>query len=259
MSSSWGLRRGPRPERWVHRRIALVVQTSAPAPAAGARFMAASAFLSMWINNTDDAPDATGRGRRPRPRGRGGRAGGGPRFAWCLPGVAYLVVGGMGTPVGTAPNQVFLGQFADRSPGPQVHLRRVVGLLRAAPAAVRAARLGADARRLPVLGSALRRRCRGRRGGTRGARTDDDPERRMAAVFAATALLWVFRADVRLGLVVPRWSRLLLDPSADAACTPSTRTTSATQRSRSSWRCCCSCCRRAHGRRWRPLEEAAVI
>ena len=43
------------------------------------------------------------------------------------------------------------------------------------------------------------------------------PERRAAV--AATALLWVFRADVRLGsVVVPGWSRLLLGPeAADAA------------------------------------------
>lgn len=220
-------------ERWgVHRRIALgvVATVGSSRRRLVLGFMAASAFLSMWINNTattllmlpivgavlsrSDEEDR----EEDRREGRGaGRAD--PRFAWCLLlGVAYSAsVGGMGTPVGTAPNQEFLGQFSARFPeGPKLTfgdwfvafaplvilfvplawllLTRVIYPFPEPPGgraheAVRAERT--------ALGKM------------------SVPERRMACVFAATAALWVFRADVRLGsLVVPGWSRLLLGDAA---------------------------------------------
>ena len=216
-------------ERWgVHRRIALAVVdtvgTSRRRLVLG--FMCASAFLSMWINNTattllmlpivgavllrSDEEDGN----------EEGGAGADPRFAWCLLlGVAYSAsVGGMGTPVGTAPNQEFLGQFSARFPeGPKLTfgdwflafaplvvlfvplawliLTRVVYRFEEPAGKVGAREVVREERK------ALGRMSR--------------PERRMALVFAATAALWVFRADVRLGdWVIPGWSRLLLGEAA---------------------------------------------
>jgi sodium-dependent dicarboxylate transporter 2/3/5 len=105
-------------ERWgVHRRIALWtiarVGTSRRRLVLG--FMCAAAFLSLWINNTAttllmlpiavavlERVDGPGQGRSP--------------FGLALLlGVAYSAsLGGVGTPVGTTPNQVFLGQFEQR-------------------------------------------------------------------------------------------------------------------------------------------------
>ena len=215
-------------ERWgVHRRIALfVVQTiGSSRRRLVLGFMAASAFLSMWINNT-----ATTLLMLPivgavlaRADEEDGAGGADPRFAWCLLlGVAYASsVGGMGTPVGTAPNQEFLGQFVDRFPeGPKFTFGEWFVCF--APLPLLFVPLA-----WVLLTRVVYRFSDPRSGGAAEAVAEEraalgpmtTPERRMAAVFAATALLWVFRADVRLGsVVVPGWSRLLLGPeAADAA------------------------------------------
>lgn len=213
-------------ERWgVHRRVALWiiarVGTSRPRLVLG--FMAASAVLSMWINNTATTLlmlpiigavlarfDLVTSGED--------RA----RFSDCLLlGVAYAAsVGGMGTPVGTAPNQVFLGQFAEQFPGapeigfgvwfvafaPLVAIFVPVGwllltrILRPLSGAA-CEGLGADA-------------IRSERAGMGRMST---PERRMAAAFVATAVLWVFRADIALGaFTLPGWQRLVPFGVSDA-------------------------------------------
>ena len=108
-------------ERWgVHRRMALfIIAKVGDSPRRLVLgFMAASAFLSLWINNTATTllmlpiamavlarveGEASEAGARPKPT---------PLALCLLLGVAYSAsVGGMGTPVGTAPNQEFLGQF----------------------------------------------------------------------------------------------------------------------------------------------------
>ncbi|MEM6672782.1 MAG: SLC13 family permease [Planctomycetota bacterium] len=217
-------------ERWgVHRRIALAVihAVGSSRRRLVLGFMAASAFLSMWINNTattllmlpivaavllrvEDEDEARG------------KASVDPRFGWCLLlGVAYASsVGGMATPVGTAPNQVFLGQFATLFPdGPKLSFGD--WLFAFAPLVVLF---------VPLAWLVLTRvvyRFEDVRGASREAIADERrrlgkmsaAERRMATAFVATAVLWVFRADLRLGpLTIPGWSRLLLGPeAADAA------------------------------------------
>ena len=207
-------------ERWgVHKRIALfvisVVGSSRRRLVLG--FMAASGFLSMWINNTATTllmlpivSAVLARGDED--------ADGDPRFGWCLLlGVAYAAsVGGMGTPVGTAPNQEFLGQFQTLFPDGKklsfgdwfvsfaplvvlfvplawILLTRVIYRLEdlrgSGPEVIR------EERR--ALGAMTR------------------PERRMAGVFGTTALLWVFRADLSFGaFTVPGWSRLFYGAAA---------------------------------------------
>lgn len=107
-------------ERWgLHRRIALgiirLVGTSPGRLVLG--FMLATALLSMWISNTACAMMmmpmaiaiiATLGGRT----GHAETAGPGSRFAACLVlGVAYAAtIGGIGTPIGTPPNGIFIAQ-----------------------------------------------------------------------------------------------------------------------------------------------------
>lgn len=210
-------------ERWgVHRRIALavldLVGTSPRRLVLG--FMTASAGLSLWLNNTATAllmlPIATAtlvRAAEGLPDARAQR-----NLAWCLLlGVAYgSSVGGMGTLVGTAPNQVFLGQFAARFPdAPRptfgewfVAWMPLVLLFVPLAAWLMTAWIYPVPRAGAAAGEVIRaeRRALGR---WRPA------ERRMAAVFGVAALAWVFRADLDLGFVrVPGWVRLFLGPDA---------------------------------------------
>ena len=211
----------------MHRRIALfVVQTiGSSRRRLVLGFMAASAFLSMWINNT-----ATTLLMLPivgavlaRADEEDGAGGADPRFAWCLLlGVAYASsVGGMGTP--SARLRTRSSSASSRIDSPRALLTFGEWFVCFAPLPllfVPLALAAADARRLPVHRSALRRGAAEAVAEERAALGPMSiPERRMATVFAATALLWVFRADVRLGsIVVPGWSRLLLGPeAADAA------------------------------------------
>ncbi|MEM6569058.1 MAG: SLC13 family permease [Planctomycetota bacterium] len=212
-------------ERWgVHRRIALAVihAVGSSRRRLVLGFMAASAFLSMWINNTATTllmlpivAAVLSRVEEDTAAGTGDRD---DRFAWCLLlGVAYCAsVGGMGTPVGTAPNQEFLGQFQELFPdGPRLTFGD--WFLSFAPLVVLF---------VPIAWLVMTRvvyRFEDVRGSGREAIAEErsalgkmsTAERRMAAVFVATAVLWVFRADLRLGgFVVPGWSRLLLGPEA---------------------------------------------
>lgn len=110
-------------ERWaLHRRIALaiirVVGTRPHAVVAG--FMAAAAFLSMWISNTATAvmmvPIALSvaeAGPRPDPGGDG-QGNESPFVIALLLAVAYgASIGGLGTLIGTPPNALLAGFMAE--------------------------------------------------------------------------------------------------------------------------------------------------
>ena len=104
-------------ERWgLHRRVALVALSRAGAHPRRIvfAFMAATAFLSMWISNTATvlmlAPIALAVAGRIEPAAEGGR----PFSKALLLGVAWAAsIGGTVTPIGTPPNGVFL-TMADR-------------------------------------------------------------------------------------------------------------------------------------------------
>lgn len=216
-------------ERWgVHRRIALFViarvGTSKSRLVLGV--MIASAGLSMWLNNTATTlmlvPIVTAVLLRFEEDETGPRD---PRFGYCLLlGAAYASsVGGMVTPVGTAPNQTYLGQFATKFPDAPVPtfgawtiaflplvllfvpaawwiLTRVVYPFPRGDSSVGRESIRAERRALGRMSQA---------------------QRRMATLFVVTAFLWVFRADLRVGdFVVPGWTRLLpvvLGPERGAA------------------------------------------
>ena len=206
-------------ERWgVHRRIALlviaVVGTAERRLVLG--FMVAAAFLSMWINNTATTLMMLPIGLAviERSQRAGASAGASRGFASCLLlGIAYASsVGGMGTPVGTAPNQEFLGQFRQAFPdGPQISFGEwflgwtpfvllfvvvawllMTRVLFSVGGSDHSGAAGAEVVR-------AERKAQGPMG--RGARS-------MAIVFGATALLWVTRADLSLGdWTLPGWNR----------------------------------------------------
>ncbi len=206
-------------ERWgVHRRIALaIVARVGPSPRRLVLgFMAASAFLSLWINNTSTTLLMLPIGSAVL--AGAGAAGRGPFATALLLGVAYSAsVGGIGTPVGTAPNQIFLGHLRAMFPaGPSISFGEwVVCWLPLVVLYVPAGWwiLTRLALRVPAEGS----------GGPDAALAERRalgpwraPERRMAGVFALTALLWITRADLRLGgATIPGWARLVLPGGAE--------------------------------------------
>jgi sodium-dependent dicarboxylate transporter 2/3/5 len=211
-------------ERWgVHRRMALFIisKVGGSPRRLVLGFMAASAFLSLWINNTATTLLMLPIAMAVLARVEGADAeGGGPPsrtpLALCLLlGVAYSAsVGGMGTPVGTAPNQEFLGQFDLKfEGGPKITFGQwFLGWIPLVLLFVPCAWWLLTRVIYPVAG-----------GGGEGAQVIHAeraaqgrmtrPQVLMALVFVATALLWVTRADIELGRWrMPGWSRLFLTP-----------------------------------------------
>jgi len=210
-------------ERWnVHKRIALWILSLV-----GSRprnlvlgFMIASAMLSFWINNTSTTLLMLPIGVAVVVSVTGGRPTTKDPFAVALLlGMAYSAsVGGMATPVGTAPNQVFLGQFQDRFPDapaisfgqwmaawvPLVILYIPLGWIVLCFVALKVpqgSQCGGDV--IQRERTALGRMKRG--------------EKLMAVVFATTASLWVTRSNLELGfLTIPGWARHVLPASIEA-------------------------------------------
>lgn len=166
-----------------HRRIALTM-VRAFGGTSGRRlvfgFMAASAVLSMWISNTATTlmllPVALAVLEKSED----------PDLAKpLLLGVAYAAsVGGIGTPIGTPPNVIFMGVYEQ-----QVGERITFGgwMLWAVPVVVAF---------VPIIGLYLTRRLGRHAAPTMppvGAWTP--AERRVLMVFAATALAWITRQE----------------------------------------------------------------
>ena len=218
-------------ERWgVHRRMALFVIAHV-----GTRpqrlvlgFMLAAALLSAWINNTATALMMLPIGVSVIETlgAEGGRRD--ARFAPALLlGMAYACsMGGLATPIGTAPNQSYLGIFQATFPdGPQVGFGAWV--LLGAPLVLVFVLAGWWLLTRVVLrlesgaadaGETVRRE-RERLGPL------DPAGRRMGAVFGLTALLWITRADLSVGsLSIQGWGSRL----AEALGTPATYASDAT-------------------------------
>ena len=209
-------------ERWgLHRRIALGVMVrigGAPRQII-LGFMTATALISMWASNTATtmmmlpiALAVLDHFERRVPE-----AGHAIAPALML-AIAYAAsIGGVGTLVGTPPNVIFAGALEQLHPeAPAVgfgawmligvpivvvmipvtwlYLTRVAFRVPATSAADEGAVLRSELAALGPMSA---------------------PERRVLAVFAATAFLWIFRADLDLGVaVLPGWSRVLPDPAA---------------------------------------------
>ena len=206
-------------QRWnLHRRIALnIIRLVGGGPARIVLgFMIAAAFLSMWISNTATAVTMVPMGLAIVLQVEERMSAGDPgahRFAVALMlGIAYgCSVGGMTTLVGTPPNLSLVRIFEILFPeapgiafGQWLIVAFPVGVVMLVTAWLVITRV---LYRAPpevkvdkdVVETELARL---------GPITFE--ERAVLAVFAATALLWVFRVDLNLGtFTLPGWSRLL--------------------------------------------------
>ncbi|MYJ74766.1 MAG: SLC13/DASS family transporter [Gammaproteobacteria bacterium] len=206
-------------QRWnLHRRIALnIIRLVGGGPARIVLgFMVAAAFLSMWISNTATAVTMVPMGLAVVLQVEERLGADNPsahRFSVGLMlGIAYgCSVGGMTTLVGTPPNLSLVRIFEIMFPeGPSIAFGQwmivalpvgaimvviawlvITRVLYRAPPEVKVEAAVVE-RELERLGPIT------------------FEERAILAVFAATALLWVFRVDLNLGtFTLPGWSRLL--------------------------------------------------
>jgi sodium-dependent dicarboxylate transporter 2/3/5 len=205
-------------EHWgVHRRMALAVVS-----AVGTRpralvlgFAAATAFISLWINNTAATLLMYPIGLAVLTTLRAERASS-FRIALLL-GIAYgSSIGGVATPVGTAPNNILLGTLAELYPeAPTISFGAWMAAWVPFAALYVVAlwwvltrlglRVGGDEL---AAGEVVR--------AERASLGSMSPgERRMAAVFVLTALLWVTREGLSIGdFVLPGWGRWLAELAA---------------------------------------------
>lgn len=190
----------------LHRRMALLIIR---AIGTGPRrvvlgFMVATAFLSMWISNT-----ATALMMLPIALAVVGELSENRRFGIALMlGIAYgASIGGIGTLIGTPPNISFGGVLARLYPdAPQITFARWMAL--GIPLVVIL---------LPIVWAILVRRLPRRGGDARDVIAAQirrlgvmkPAERRVLAVFAATAMLWVFRRPIDVEIFrIPGWSEI---------------------------------------------------
>lgn len=206
-------------QRWnLHRRIALnIIRLVGGGPARIVLgFMIAAAFLSMWISNTATAVTIVPMGLaivlQVEERLTAGSPGAHRFSVGLMLGIAYgCSVGGMTTLVGTPPNLSLVRIFEILFPeGPTIAFGQwmivafpvaaimlvtawflITHVLYRAPPEVKVESAVVE-RELAKLGPIT------------------FEERAILMVFAATALLWVFRVDLNLGaFTLPGWSRLL--------------------------------------------------
>ncbi len=213
-------------ERWsLHRRLSLwVLRLVGPYPRRLVLgMMLAATLLSLFINNTSTAlmllpigwalvQRATASGAMPPAEGRA--------FGTALMlAIAYgASFGGMGTPIGTAPNALFLANhrpLVEQGDEPVSFLHWVLAF---GPFALLMAFCGSwvlnriafrvPARRLPDA-DLLQAEAR-------ALGPMSQAERRTALLFAVAVVLWMTRADVRLGdaFTIPGWASLLLGSAA---------------------------------------------
>ncbi|MCC6848312.1 MAG: SLC13/DASS family transporter [Deltaproteobacteria bacterium] len=209
-------------ERWgLHRRLALhVMRRLGGSPRRLVLgFMTATGLISMWTSNAATTmmmlPIGLAVIEHFEHAHVDTRAGFAPAL---MISVAYAAsIGGVGTLVGTPPNVIFAGSFARLFPGaPPVGF--AAWMMVGVPIAVVMTPLAwlfltRVAFRVPATAPGSDGRV------VREALADlgpmSIPERRVMLVFATTALLWVFRADLDVGFAtLPGWTRILPHPKA---------------------------------------------
>ncbi len=207
-------------EKWMlHKRIALgIIRLIGGGPRRLVLgFMLAAAFLSMWISNTATAIMMVPMGlaivyqiedRFDRRDTRGFSLG-------LMLGIAYACsIGGMATLVGTPPNLAFARIFAISFPDAGEIAFGTWFLMGLPLAAVLLLLVWLILTRVFCRVPAhvtVDRRIVDREHAALGPVSFE--ERAVLVVFSVTALLWVFRSDLVLGLVtIPGWSRLVPHP-----------------------------------------------
>lgn len=209
-------------ERWgLHRRLALwtVGRVGLAPRRLVLGFMLATAGLSMWISNTATVlmmlpivAAVVERAKEHDPRGARALA------TTLLLGIAYASsIGGLGTPIGTPPNNLFMGIYHARFPeAPRISFFGwmqlgvpVVAVMLPLVWWWLVARVG----RLPHGGGEAGRAVIDAERRSLGPMAPS--ERRIAWVFALTAAAWILREPIPLGdsLTLPGWSMLLPNPA----------------------------------------------
>jgi sodium-dependent dicarboxylate transporter 2/3/5 len=205
-------------QKWdLHRRMALHIIN-----AAGSKprqivlgFMAATAFLSMWISNTATTMMMLPIGMALIPHFAGENTGGkSSNFGMALMlGIAYSAsVGGMGTLIGTPPNIVFAGQIKMLFPeAPEIGFFQwmLVGVpLALVLLPVIWIFLTGFAFPLKSTGPGIDNTIIAREISSLGPFKKG--EKLTLAVFLATCFLWVFQKNITIGvLTIPGWADLL--------------------------------------------------
>ncbi|MEM6531603.1 MAG: SLC13 family permease [Myxococcota bacterium] len=213
-------------ERWgLHRRLALniVMRAGANPSRLVLGFAVAAGALSMWLNNTAMCllllPIALALVESmERANGVAGKEAENFAFA-LLVAIAYSCsIGGIGTPIGTAPNAIMLSNYAVYEDAGAPPLTFASWMATAVPVV---------AILIPVMWFLLVRVLTPVGGENPEARTIlqkearslptmSVPEKRIAAIFFAAALMWTFRRDIDLGDLgtIPGWWRLFPVESA---------------------------------------------
>ena len=208
-------------ERWgLHRRLAFAVLRSVgPSPRRLVMgFFLVATLVSLWINNTSVAlmllPIGAAVAHSAR-SGAGLDAVQADRFGACVMlGIAFgASIGGMGSPIGTAPNAIFLGNYqrlVEQGAPPISFLQWLlafvplsVGLALLFSWLLSAFVLPLPKGRMPDADSMLAE--------AKALPPMSTAERRVAGLFALAVLLWVTRGDLRLSddLVVRGWAHWL--------------------------------------------------
>ncbi|HSH74258.1 MAG TPA: SLC13 family permease, partial [Longimicrobiales bacterium] len=207
-------------EKWdLHRRIALaIIATIGGGPARIVLgFMVAAAFLSMWISNTATAvmmvPIGLAIVLKIEESFGSDRAHG--LSVGLMLGIAYgCSVGGLSTLVGTPPNLSFVRIFEILFPeAPPIAFGQwlVIGIPIAATMLLLAWLLITQVFYRASEDVTIDAEVIGTERSRLGAMSFE--ERAVLAVFAGTAILWVFRVDLQLGFAtIPGWSRLVPFP-----------------------------------------------
>jgi len=213
-------------EKWqLHKRIALAIMDTIGAEPRRLvmSFMLTSAVLSMWISNTATTlmmlPIAIAVLQRMEAESDAPVEG--ISLALML-GIAYAAsIGGMGTPIGTPPNIIFIKLYEEQFPNADP-IGFLQWMLLAIPVVIVLLAFvwwylvnirGKIPKGLTNAGEKVIAEERKSLG------LITRPERRVAWIFAITALLWIFRKSITLGddgLTIPGWAPMLgLDGKVD--------------------------------------------
>ncbi len=200
-------------ERWgVPQTIAAWVQKWAQGSATRLFYglVGVTALMSMWLSNTATTlvmvavVSAAVQSAREREGADPAQV---HRFAIAMYlGLAYAAnIGGLGTPVGTAPNALLLGMLDEQGDNPFNF-----PLWMAAAAPVLVLMVAAVAVLLQKVLSPFDDDVLDRSPGTVRPVGLSTPGKRAALIFGLTAVLWLWRKDIDLGaVVVPGWTSLL--------------------------------------------------
>jgi sodium-dependent dicarboxylate transporter 2/3/5 len=207
-------------EKWnLHTRVALQIlsRVGSSPRSVSLGMMGTTAFMSMWVSNTATTmimlPIVIAILKRAEAQGYDTKSGFGTALMLMI---AYgASIGGVGTPVGTPPNVIFIGAFAKLFPA-AAPIPFSQWMLFGVPTVVVLilvtwTYLAFIMFPFPTVGWQSDRQFLHQALQDLGPMTSQ--EKKVLAVAATTAFLWIFREDLPLGIItIPGWVRLLPPP-----------------------------------------------